>query len=76
MLLRSFKQSEAESSHERVGRVVVVVRLPDLPMRNLGKLEPGKGETHARTDVGWLWTEGLAVDQIVVFNIGREGGFD
>lgn len=56
--------------------MIVVVRLPDLPMRDFGELEPRQLEGYRRSHVDRLGTERLAIDDILVVDVCRWRGLD
>ncbi len=70
------KGKDPTTQDERVRRVIVVVRLPYLPLRDLGELELGQLERHPSSDMRRLWSQRLAVDDVDVFDVGRQSGFN
>jgi hypothetical protein len=42
------------AQNERIGRMVIVVRLPDLSMGDLGEFESGKHKRHFSPNAHWL----------------------
>lgn len=53
--------------------MIVVVRLPDLTLADLRKLELGKLERHACANVRWLRSQRLTIDEVLILDVGRQG---
>lgn len=53
-----------------------IVRLPDLPVGDLCKFDSREGEAHASTDIERLRVQRLVVCEVLVLDVGRQGGLD
>ena len=49
--------------------MITVIRQPDLPKAELGKLQSGETEAHACSDINRLSSERLTINQVVVVDI-------